>query len=66
MVEALRINCNDRNIITDDEKLCLEIAGLCHDLGHGPFSHTWEEFVHAARDENDTSERSGSGSDWKV
>ncbi|KAL1485042.1 hypothetical protein MTO96_032209 [Rhipicephalus appendiculatus] len=30
--------------ITDKELLCLELAGLCHDLGHGPFSHVWEWF----------------------
>ncbi|KAH7961077.1 hypothetical protein HPB52_001553 [Rhipicephalus sanguineus] len=30
--------------ITDKELLCLELAGLCHDLGHGPFSHVWESF----------------------
>jgi len=36
--------------ITDNEVRCLKIAGLCHDLGHGPFSHVFDsEFIRMTR-----------------
>ncbi|KAJ8599215.1 hypothetical protein CTAYLR_006389 [Chrysophaeum taylorii] len=38
MVRRLR----DSIPISDDDVLCVEVAGLCHDMGHGPYSHMWE------------------------
>jgi HD superfamily phosphohydrolase len=30
---------------TEMDILCVKLAGLLHDIGHGPFSHTYEDFV---------------------
>lgn len=40
MLKTLQEQHND--LITQKDILCVEIAGLCHDLGHGPFSHVFD------------------------
>ncbi|KAI7871831.1 HD phosphohydrolase domain-containing protein [Spinellus fusiger] len=36
--------------INENEIRCVKLAGLCHDLGHGPFSHIFDnEFMPKAR-----------------
>ncbi len=31
--------------LSDEDVLDLAVAGLCHDIGHGPMSHAWESAV---------------------
>lgn len=43
---ARRIICNSGFPLSSlgaDEELAVEVAGLMHDVGHGPFSHTFEK-----------------------
>ncbi|ESO04811.1 hypothetical protein HELRODRAFT_111791 [Helobdella robusta] len=45
--------------ITESDVSCVAVAGLCHDLGHGPFSHLYDQlFVPSFR-------RSAKLPDWK-
>lgn len=39
--------------ITQEEILCVEIAGLCHDLGHGAFSHSFDHLLRDSTNKTD-------------
>ncbi|XP_019857731.1 PREDICTED: deoxynucleoside triphosphate triphosphohydrolase SAMHD1-like isoform X2 [Amphimedon queenslandica] len=47
LVEALNKHCPPKEEklsewFTPQEKMCVQIAALCHDIGHGPFSHVYD------------------------
>ncbi|XP_070765942.1 deoxynucleoside triphosphate triphosphohydrolase SAMHD1-like [Enoplosus armatus] len=51
LAEALRTR-QPELLITARDILCVQIAGLCHDLGHGPFSHMFDNiFIAKTRPE---------------
>ncbi|KAJ3165649.1 SAM domain and HD, partial [Geranomyces variabilis] len=44
MIEHIRTTQPELDV-TDKDVKCVKMAGLCHDLGHGPFSHLFNNVV---------------------
>lgn len=45
VINGLKFRQPELDVSERDIK-CVTLAGLCHDLGHGPFSHAFEEWLH--------------------
>uniref|UniRef100_A0A3B1JRZ9 Deoxynucleoside triphosphate triphosphohydrolase SAMHD1-like n=1 Tax=Astyanax mexicanus TaxID=7994 RepID=A0A3B1JRZ9_ASTMX len=45
LLQSLKKNLPEGLEITPNDELCVQIAALCHDLGHGPFSHAFDIFM---------------------
>ncbi|XP_030589289.1 deoxynucleoside triphosphate triphosphohydrolase SAMHD1-like [Archocentrus centrarchus] len=50
-----------KSLISDRDVLCVQIAGLCHDMGHGPFSHVFDGMFNPEADPEADPEHE----DWK-
>ena len=51
---ADKLRKENKDLIDEKDCLCVMLAGLCHDLGHGPLSHLWEGFVEEADPDPDS------------
>ena len=48
MVTEVKTLCAE---LTEYEKVCVMLAGLLHDVGHGPFSHAFEHVTNHSHEE---------------